>query len=87
MRPIGGMDRRPAVRLVTILAPGGMGKTRLALAVAAQLSESSAFEHGVACVDLAPLSEVDQMPAAIAHALGLPLESGNARRPSALNNR
>ena len=69
----------PTVRLITILAPGGMGKTRLALAAAAHQQEIRSFEHGVAWADLAPLSDVDQMPAAIAHALGLPLESGNDR--------
>ena len=67
----------PAVRLVTILGPGGMGKTRLALAVAAEQQATGSFEHGVAFADLAPLSDVDQIPAAIAHAVGLPLESGS----------
>ena len=47
-----------------------MGKTRLALAVAQEQLEAGRFEHGVAFVDLAPLSEVDQMPAAIAQACG-----------------
>ncbi|MGB5048649.1 MAG: AAA family ATPase, partial [Caldilineaceae bacterium] len=64
-------------RLVTIVGPGGMGKTRLALDVASERAEAEQFEHGVAFVDMAPLSELDQMPAAIAQALGLPLESGS----------
>jgi predicted ATPase/transcriptional regulator with XRE-family HTH domain len=73
----------PDTRLVTILGPGGMGKTRLALAVASDHAATGHFEHGVAFVDLAPLSEVDQIPAAIAHALGLSLElgSGPVRSP------
>ena len=61
--------------MITIVGPGGMGKTRLALAVAREQLDEGRFEHSVAFVDLAPLSEVDQMPAAIAQALGLSLES------------
>lgn len=44
----------PAVKLVTILAPGGMGKTRLGLAVAEQLLRG--FRDGIFFVPLAPLS-------------------------------
>ena len=47
----------PAQRLITILAPGGMGKTRLALAVAQH--QLTAFENGVYFVDLAPLGSFD----------------------------
>ena len=66
----------PSQRMITIVGPGGMGKTRLALAVAREEQEEGRFEHGVAFADLAPLSNVDQMPAAIAQAVGMSLESG-----------
>ena len=47
----------PGVRLVTILGPGGMGKTRLAIEAAqAQLD---AFAHGVRFVPLAPVAPAD----------------------------
>ncbi len=73
----------PTVRLVTIVGPGGMGKTRLALAAAQEQLEMGRFEHGVVFVDLAPLNKADQMPAAIAQALGLPLDSGGNQARSA----
>ncbi len=51
-------------RLVTILAPGGMGKTRLALEVAARLGQ--AYVDGVFFVPLAALSSPDMLVHAIA---------------------
>jgi predicted ATPase/DNA-binding SARP family transcriptional activator len=56
-------------RLVTVTGPGGTGKTRLALAAAGQLGARTA--DGVCWVNLAPLTQIQQVPAAIAAALGL----------------
>ena len=57
------------LRLVTLTGPGGTGKTRLTLEVAARLNDS--FTGGVYFVDLAPLPEPRLVIPAIAKALGV----------------
>jgi predicted ATPase/DNA-binding SARP family transcriptional activator len=68
-------------RLLTIVGPGGMGKTRLAMACAAQvLGESngipSAFPHGLYFVNLAPLSDAAHIVPTLADAMHFPLQGG-----------
>jgi predicted ATPase/class 3 adenylate cyclase len=63
-----------ARRLVTLLGPGGIGKTRLALQVAADRFDAHA--DGVWFVDLAPIDDASTMPGAVARALGLPGDIG-----------
>jgi len=60
--------RDPGVRLITLLGPGGFGKTRLALQTAANLVDK--FD-GVFFVALAPLASEDRINAALGGALGL----------------
>lgn len=61
----------PACRLLTLVGPGGVGKTRLALACAAQLA--APFPHGRFFVDLQPISSADLLATAVADALRLHL--------------
>jgi predicted ATPase/transcriptional regulator with XRE-family HTH domain len=61
-------------RLVTLVGAGGVGKTRLALAVAA--ASLGAFPDGVWLVELAALADPGLAPGAVAEALGLREEPG-----------
>jgi len=61
-------------RLVTLSGPGGVGKTRLALAAATAVQER--YADGVRLVELAPLLEVDQVLPAVAEAVGAVRDPG-----------
>jgi len=60
--------------LVTITGTGGVGKTRIAIEVG--LSQLDAYEDGVWLVELAPVSEPEQVPVAIARAMNIELPGG-----------
>lgn len=68
---LGAPDRR----LITLLGPGGIGKTSLALQVSAFLAatDDSGYHDRVAFVGLAAVNAVDDVPLAIADTLGLAL--------------
>lgn len=57
------------IRLLTLLGPGGIGKTRLALQVAGQML--GYFNSGVFFVDLTPITDPDLVIPTIANTLGL----------------
>ena len=61
-------------RLLTLTGPGGSGKTRLALQVAAELL--TRFQDGACFVDLSPVTDPALVPAAVANALGVPETAG-----------
>ncbi|MGH4030133.1 ATP-binding protein [Actinomycetota bacterium Odt1-20B] len=61
-------------RLVTAVGPGGVGKTRLALAVAADVAGD--FPDGVGFVDLVPVTDPARVGAAVAAAVGVGEQPG-----------
>ena len=80
---VGALLRADAPRLLTLIGPGGVGKTRLALQAAAEAE--ALYPGAVAFVGLAPLRDASLVASAIAHALGVrergdrtPLESVRA---------
>ncbi len=68
-------SRLSSERIATIVGPGGIGKTTVALAVAERLIAS--YEDGVWLVDLAPLRDPRLVPSAVATVLGLGIRTEN----------
>jgi predicted ATPase/class 3 adenylate cyclase len=64
----------PGVRIVTLTGPGGSGKTRLSLQLAAELSDT--YRDGVWWVPLAPLSGGELVVSSVAGVLDVEEESG-----------
>jgi len=60
----------PGCHLLTVLGPGGMGKTRLAIQAARGALDH--FSQGVYFVDLAPLTSAEQLSTAVLQALRAP---------------
>src|ERR1700722_12996199 len=69
------VSRLSRQRLVTVVGPGGIGKTTVALAVAERMIAD--YEHGVWLVDLAPLGDPRLVPSTVATVLGLEVHTKN----------
>lgn len=59
----------PACRLITLVGPGGIGKTRLAVEAASHIPHNT-FANGIHFVDLTPVQIVDNIVPTIATAVG-----------------
>ena len=68
IQTIGSLLQEPNHRLITILAPGGMGKSRLAIQVAQEQLDN--FADGVFFVPLQPLRAPDQIMSTIGDSIG-----------------
>jgi predicted ATPase/class 3 adenylate cyclase len=66
----------PSCRLLTLVGPGGVGKTRLALEAAARRIER--YAHGVHYVPLASVVAPDFLAPAVADALQFPIDSAHS---------
>jgi predicted ATPase/DNA-binding winged helix-turn-helix (wHTH) protein len=67
------ISRLSRQRLVTVIGPGGIGKTTVALTVAERMVAE--YEHGVWLVDLASLRDAHLVPSAVGTAIGLQIHS------------
>lgn len=65
----------PLCQLLTLVGPGGIGKTRLSIEVAYQ--SGAAYRDGVYFVPLQPLQSAAHIASAIAHVLGLPIREND----------
>jgi predicted ATPase/DNA-binding SARP family transcriptional activator len=72
LRELGALLDDDGSRLITLVGPGGIGKTRLA--VQAATNASATFAHGCWFVSLAGLSDHRHVPQAIAEATGTSLD-------------
>ncbi|NIQ09544.1 MAG: transcriptional regulator, partial [Gammaproteobacteria bacterium] len=62
----------PNIYLITIVGPGGIGKTRLAIAAAERALTTGNFQEGSFFIDLVPLQEAGQILPTLAETLNYP---------------
>lgn len=70
--------RDPTCRMLTLIGPGGVGKTRLALQAAT--GQSGDFRHGVHFIPLTAVSATDLLVPTLAGALQMPLHGETAAK-------
>jgi predicted ATPase/DNA-binding SARP family transcriptional activator len=75
---LGALVDGPSTRLTTVVGPGGVGKTRVAVELARALNETR--HDGVHFVSLAPLASHEHVASAIAEGLGLTPNPGQSEQ-------
>ncbi|MFN8446092.1 MAG: tetratricopeptide repeat protein [Caldilineaceae bacterium] len=89
LQGLGRLLAQPNCRLLTVVGQGGMGKTRLALALAQQVTEGAmnklSFSDGVAFVPLAALTSAEYMVTAIASSLNFTFAGSTEVRRQLIN--
>jgi predicted ATPase/DNA-binding SARP family transcriptional activator len=80
---IEGRLRDPGCRLLTLVGPGGSGKTRLVLEAAAR--QAGRYPHGAWFVPLAPLQSVEAIVPTLAQGIGFSFHRGEQPKTQLLN--
>jgi predicted ATPase len=75
-----------SARLVTVVGPGGVGKTRLCLRAAANALSAGRFPDGAWLVELSGVSDPELLVNAIAVGLGLPERDAGGQRAAVLDH-
>jgi predicted ATPase/DNA-binding SARP family transcriptional activator len=78
------LQENPDCRLITLVGPGGIGKTRLSVEVATRASD--AFKNGIAFVSLASVDGIEYVVSAIAEAIKLNFQGEIAPKKQLLHH-
>jgi predicted ATPase/DNA-binding CsgD family transcriptional regulator len=75
-----------SARLVTVVGPGGVGKSRLCLHIASAALSAGRFAGGVVLVELSGLRDPALLASAVADGLGLPKRDASLQRAAVLDH-